>query len=149
MAATNEFSPCHYQSLSVTPIDKYIGRQIKLRRNYLKMSQDKLGQSVGLTFQQIQKYEKGLNRISVSRLWQISHALQVNILYFFENIPQDILNDCTYNECQTPPQPSPLYYSETDLKRLNAFNKINNSQITSILDRLLNTLAFPYKKENN
>ncbi len=46
MAATNEFSPCHYQSLSVTPIDKYIGRQIKLRRNYLKMSQDKLGQSV-------------------------------------------------------------------------------------------------------
>ncbi len=49
MAATNEFSPCHYQSLSVTPIDKYIGRQIKLRRNYLKMSQDKLGQSVGLT----------------------------------------------------------------------------------------------------
>ncbi|MCX4348793.1 MAG: helix-turn-helix transcriptional regulator [Alphaproteobacteria bacterium] len=149
MAATNEFSPCHYQSLSVTPIDKYIGRQIKLRRNYLKMSQDKLGQSVGLTFQQIQKYEKGLNRISVSRLWQISHALQVNILYFFENIPQDILNDCTDNECQTPPQPSPLYYSETDLKRLNAFNKINNSQIISILDRLLNTLAFPYKKENN
>lgn len=149
MAATNKFSPCHYQSLSVTPIDKYIGRQIKLRRNYLKMSQDKLGQSVGLTFQQIQKYEKGLNRISVSRLWQISHALQVNILYFFENIPQDILNDCTDNECQTPPQPSPLYYSETDLKRLNAFNKINNSQITSILDRLLNTLAFPYKKENN
>ena len=149
MAATNEFSPCHYQSLSVTPIDKCIGRQIQRRCNYLKMSQDKLGQSVGLTFQQIQKYEKGLNRISVSRLWQISHALQVNILYFFENIPQDILNDCTDNECQTPPQPSPLYYSETDLKRLNAFNKINNSQIISILDRLLNTLAFPYKKENN
>ena len=59
MAATNEFSPCHYQSLSVTPIDKCIGRQIKLRRNYLKMSQDKLGQSVGLTFQQIQKYLSG------------------------------------------------------------------------------------------
>jgi len=77
------------------------------------------------------------------------YNINIPYLYFFENIPQDILNDCTDNECQTPPQPSPLYYSETDLKRLNAFNKINNSQITSILDRLLNTLAFPYKKENN
>lgn len=77
---------------SAAAIDRHIGNRIKLRRNYLKMSQDKLGRAVGLTFQQIQKYEKGFNRISVGRLWEISRILNVPIAYFLKIFPVAAMN---------------------------------------------------------
>ncbi len=147
MAEATAPSSCRYQSLSVTPVDKHIGQRIKLRRIYLKMSQEKLGQSIGLTFQQIQKYEKGLNRINVSRLWDISQALQVDINYFFENIPQNSIDFSDKLIVSSPN--SKTCYSEKDLKLLNLFSKINNPQIMQIIDKLLNTLAFPNKKQEN
>ena len=71
------------------PVDKYVGSRVRMRRIMLGMSQEKLGEALGLTFQQIQKYETGMNRISASRLWDISDALGVSINYFFEGLEAD------------------------------------------------------------
>jgi len=66
------------------PIDVYVGSRIRLRRNILGMSQEKLGEQLGITFQQIQKYEKGTNRVGASRLQAISEILEVPVSFFFE-----------------------------------------------------------------
>lgn len=69
------------------PIDAHVGARVRLRRLLVGMSQEKLGERVGLTFQQIQKYEKGVNRIGASRLYQFSNILEVPIQFFFEDAP--------------------------------------------------------------
>jgi transcriptional regulator with XRE-family HTH domain len=69
------------------PIDKHVGSRVRMRRMMLGMSQEKLGDALGLTFQQVQKYEKGSNRIGASRLQQISLILQVPVAFFFEGAP--------------------------------------------------------------
>src|ERR1041384_4005290 len=69
------------------PTDKHVGSRVRMRRMMLNMSQEKLGDSLGLTFQQVQKYEKGTNRIGASRLQQIAHILQVPVSFFFEGAP--------------------------------------------------------------
>src|SRR5437016_14675129 len=69
------------------PIDEHVGRRVRMRRRMLAMSQGKLGDALGLTFQQVQKNEKGTNRIGASRLQQISHILQVPVAFFFEGAP--------------------------------------------------------------
>lgn len=66
------------------PVDIHVGKQVKKRRNALSMSQEKLGKALGLTFQQVQKYERGVNRIGSSRLYQLSQILDMDITYFFE-----------------------------------------------------------------
>jgi transcriptional regulator with XRE-family HTH domain len=70
------------------PIDKHVGSRVRMRRMMLSMSQEKLGDALGLTFQQVQKYEKGTNRIGASRLQQISNILQVPVAFFFEGAPE-------------------------------------------------------------
>jgi transcriptional regulator with XRE-family HTH domain len=69
------------------PIDKHVGSRVRMRRKMLCMSQEKLADGLGLTFQQVQKYEKGCNRISASRLQQISQIVQVPVPFFFEGAP--------------------------------------------------------------
>jgi transcriptional regulator with XRE-family HTH domain len=69
------------------PTDKHVGARVRMRRMMLSMSQEKLGDALGLTFQQVQKYEKGANRIGASRLQQIAHILQVPVAFFFEGAP--------------------------------------------------------------
>jgi transcriptional regulator with XRE-family HTH domain len=71
-------------------IDRHVGSRVRMRRMLIKMSQEKLGEALGLTFQQIQKYEKGLNRIGASRLQQISKALNVSPSFFFEGAPTGV-----------------------------------------------------------
>lgn len=68
------------------PIDVHVGARVRMRRMLIAMSQEKLGESLGLTFQQVQKYEKGTNRIGASRLYQIGSVLGVPIEYFFEGV---------------------------------------------------------------
>jgi transcriptional regulator with XRE-family HTH domain len=70
------------------PVDAHVGSRVRLRRMLLGMSQERLGESMGLTFQQVQKYEKGVNRIGASRLFQIARILDVPIQFFFEEAPQ-------------------------------------------------------------
>ncbi|WP_294538886.1 helix-turn-helix transcriptional regulator [uncultured Rhodoblastus sp.] len=69
------------------PIDRPVGARVRMRRMLIGMSQEKLGEALGLTFQQVQKYEKGANRISASRLQQISEALNIPLAYFFKGAP--------------------------------------------------------------
>ncbi|MGU3495242.1 helix-turn-helix domain-containing protein [Xanthobacteraceae bacterium A53D] len=69
------------------PIDKHVGSRVRMRRMMVGMSQEKLGEHLGITFQQIQKYEKGTNRIGASRLQQISTVLNVPVAFFFEGAP--------------------------------------------------------------
>ena len=70
------------------PTDKHVGSRVRMRRMMLGMSQEKLGDALSLTFQQVQKYEKGTNRIGASRLQQIAHFLQVPVAFFFEGAPE-------------------------------------------------------------
>jgi len=72
---------------SPNPIDIHVGSRVRLRRMMLGMSQEKLGENLGITFQQIQKYEKGTNRIGASRLHHIADVLTVPISFFYENAP--------------------------------------------------------------
>ena len=69
------------------PIDAHVGSRVRLRRTMMSMSQEKLGDALGITFQQIQKYEKGTNRIGASRMQQISEALNVPVSFFFQDAP--------------------------------------------------------------
>ena len=69
------------------PIDVHVGGRIRLRRNMLAMSQERLGESLGITFQQIQKYETGTNRVGASRLQAIAQILEVPVSFFFEDAP--------------------------------------------------------------
>ena len=73
-----------------SPIDIHVGSRVRLRRTLLGFSQDKLGKSLGLTFQQIQKYERGANRIGSSRLYSLSQILDVPVSFFFDDIPDEV-----------------------------------------------------------
>ncbi len=70
-----------------SPIDVHVGSRVRLRRTLLGMSQERLGEALGLTFQQVQKYERGVNRIGASRLYDLSRVLDVSISFFFDDMP--------------------------------------------------------------
>ncbi|MBP0466364.1 helix-turn-helix transcriptional regulator [Roseomonas sp. PWR1] len=73
-----------------SPIDVHVGTRVRLRRTLLGMSQEKLGEALGLTFQQIQKYERGVNRIGASRLFDLARVLDVPIGFFFDDMPPEM-----------------------------------------------------------
>src|SRR4029453_5932543 len=93
------------------PIDKHVGSRVRMRRMMLSMSQEKLGDALGLTFQQVQKYEKGTNRIGASRLQQISHILQVPGAFFFQGPPNPPAAGRT-DGINVSEAPSPAYVSD-------------------------------------
>lgn len=71
------------------PVDRHVGLHIRMRRKALGISQEKLADSLGLTFQQVQKYERGANRVSASKLWEIARALKTNVAYFYEGLEDE------------------------------------------------------------
>jgi transcriptional regulator with XRE-family HTH domain len=73
-----------------SPIDVHVGARIRLRRTLLGMSQERLGEALGLTFQQVQKYERGVNRVGASRLFDLSRVLDVPISFFFDDMPDSL-----------------------------------------------------------
>jgi len=87
IASNGDVEECVMAKKAPNPIDKHVGSRVRMRRMMLSMSQEKLGDALDLTFQQVQKYEKGTNRIGASRLQQISHILQVPVAFFFEGAP--------------------------------------------------------------
>jgi transcriptional regulator with XRE-family HTH domain len=72
------------------PVDIHVGARVRLRRTLLGMSQERLGDALGLTFQQVQKYERGANRIGASRLFDLARALQVPVGFFFDDLPDGV-----------------------------------------------------------
>lgn len=87
---------------SASPVDTHVGTRIRLRRQILKMSQEKLGSELGVTFQQVQKYERGANRVGASRLWALSRVLEVPIGFFFEGLSGPVFEDSFSEDDQTP-----------------------------------------------
>jgi len=83
----DELEPEDRGSRRANPVDVHVGSRVRLRRMLLGMSQEKLGEHLGLTFQQIQKYEKGINRIGASRLFDLAKVLGVPVQFFYEELP--------------------------------------------------------------
>ena len=104
-------------------VDVHVGNRLKLRRTMVGMSQDKLGQMVGLTFQQIQKYEKGANRVGASRLYQFATLLDVPPAYFFDGLEgQPVTSrDGRQLEAAVPPDSPMTSFSREDVELLRAF----------------------------
>ena len=123
------------------PIDKYVGSRVRMRRMMLSMSQEKLGDSLGLTFQQVQKYEKGTNRIGASRLQQISTILQVPVSFFFEGAP-----DLTTPTAANGDAPSPAYVADflatsDGLALTKAFMRIKDPKLRRSIVDLVQQIA--------
>jgi transcriptional regulator with XRE-family HTH domain len=85
------------------PIDAQVGNRLRLRRMMIGMSQERLGELLGLTFQQVQKYEKGVNRIGAGRLFEIARILGVPIFYFYESVSEKLANAPGFAETESPP----------------------------------------------
>jgi transcriptional regulator with XRE-family HTH domain len=124
------------------PIDKHVGSRVRMRRMMLSMSQEKLGDALGLTFQQVQKYEKGTNRIGASRLQQIAHILQVPVSFFFEGAP----SVGAHHPSGVGEAPSPAYVSDflatsDGLTLTKAFMRIRSSKLRRRIVDLVEQIA--------
>lgn len=78
---------------SPNPVDRHVGLRIRLRRKELGVSQERLADAIGLTFQQVQKYERAANRVSASKLWEMARSLKVPITYFFDGLGDPSLGE--------------------------------------------------------
>ncbi len=127
---------------SPNPTDKHVGARVRMRRMMLGMSQEKLGDALGLTFQQVQKYEKGANRIGASRLQQISQILQVTVAFFFEGAP----NAPGFPPSGLAEAPSPAYVADflatsDGLALTKAFMGIKNAKLRRRIVDLVEQIA--------
>ena len=147
-AAKVKLAPAHTLSRrgeGPNPIDIHVGARLRLRRTLLGLSQEKLGEAVGITFQQLQKYERGSNRISASRLFNLSQVLDVPVSYFFE--------DLSLSERQKPiatmaesPLPTETEEFETMARRetlelVRAYYRIDDSAVRKRTFDLLKALG--------
>ena len=123
------------------PVDKYVGSRIRMRRIMLGMSQEKLGESLGLTFQQIQKYEKGTNRVGASRLQQISEILQVPVSFLFEGGPGGVISANGMSEAPSPAYVSDFLATSEGLALTRAFTRINDSKLRRSIVDLVEQIA--------
>ena len=117
------------------PIDKYVGSRIRMRRIMLGMRQEKLGDALSLTFQQVQKYEKGTNRVGASRLQQISEVLQTPVAFFFEGSPGANLGPDGFAETSSPAYVADFLATSEGLALTRAFTRIPDAKLRrSIVD---------------
>src|SRR5208283_2129221 len=126
------------------PIDKHVGSRVRMRRMMLGMSQEKLGNSLSLTFQQVQKYEKGTNRIGASRLQQISHILQVPVSFFFEGAPNvggPLARGEGMREAPSPAYISDFLATSDGLALTKAFMRISDSKLRRRIVDLVEQIA--------
>jgi transcriptional regulator with XRE-family HTH domain len=123
------------------PIDAQVGNRVRLRRMLVGMSQEKLGEMLGLTFQQVQKYEKGVNRIGAGRLYQVANILGVPISYFYEDVserePDGLL---PANDHATPPVME-LLSSNEGLQLALAFMRIREAKVRKRVLELVKSLS--------
>ena len=117
------------------PIDVHVGGRVRLRRTLLGLSQEKLGEAIGLTFQQVQKYERGANRIGASRLFDLSRVLDVPVGYFFDDMSDDVAARSPRQirgmvEEPEAYEPDPMAKRET-LELVRAYYKIRDPRVRS------------------
>jgi transcriptional regulator with XRE-family HTH domain len=122
------------------PIDIHVGSRVRLRRQLLKMSQEKLGEELGVTFQQVQKYERGANRVGASRLYRLSRVLDVPVQYFFEGMGEKSAVTGMAEDDQTP-----IVYdfiqSSDGVALAEAFSRIRDIKVRRRILELVRTLA--------
>jgi transcriptional regulator with XRE-family HTH domain len=117
-------------------VDKHVGSRLRMRRKMMAMSQEKLGEALGLTFQQVQKYEGGANRISASRLQHLSQILQVTVPFFFEGAPG------TAARLVEPPSYVNEFLASSDgLVLAKAFTRIGDAKLRRLIVRLVEDCA--------
>jgi transcriptional regulator with XRE-family HTH domain len=126
---------------SPNPIDKHVGSRVRMRRMMIGMSQEKLGENLGITFQQIQKYEKGTNRIGASRLQNISNVLGVPVAFFFEGAPNVGGANAGFAEDASPAYVSDFLATTEGLALTRAFLKIADSKVRRRIVDLVEALA--------
>lgn len=123
------------------PVDVHVGSRVRLRRTLLGMSQEKLGEAIGLTFQQVQKYERGANRIGASRLFDLSRVLDVPVSFFFDDMPLD--DQPASNGAGTAPEagePDPMAKRET-LELVRAYYRITDPGVRKRIFELTKAVA--------
>jgi transcriptional regulator with XRE-family HTH domain len=123
------------------PTDKHVGSRVRMRRMMLAMSQEKLGDALGLTFQQVQKYEKGTNRIGASRLQQISHILQVPVEFFFEGAPSLGPQANGMGEAPSPSYVADFLATSDGLALTKAFMRIKEPKLRRRIVDLVQQIA--------
>ena len=126
---------------SPNPVDRHVGSRVRMRRMLVGMSQEKLGEALGITFQQIQKYEKGTNRIGASRLHQIARVLSVAVDYFYEGAPQ--IEGPTGGFAEAPPSGyvSDFLTTSEGLELIKAFIEIKDPKVRRKLVDLAKALG--------
>ncbi|MCE2509455.1 MAG: helix-turn-helix domain-containing protein [Alphaproteobacteria bacterium] len=126
------------------PVDIHVGSRVRLRRTLLGMSQEKLAQAIGLTFQQIQKYERGANRIGASRLHELSQVLDVPVSFFFDDMTYassgDAVAGALHEETPPPFEGDPLTKRET-LRLVRAYYRIKSPALRKRIFDLTQSLA--------
>jgi transcriptional regulator with XRE-family HTH domain len=128
------------------PVDVHVGSRVRLRRTLLGLSQEKLGEAVGLTFQQIQKYERGANRIGASRLFEFSRILDVPVSFFFDDMSEKVKGrdvGVSFGLADQPVgalEPDPLTRRET-LELVRAYYRISDPTIRKRLFELTKSLG--------
>jgi transcriptional regulator with XRE-family HTH domain len=125
------------------PTDKHVGARVRMRRMMLSMSQEKLGDALGLTFQQVQKYEKGANRIGASRLQQIAQILQVPVSFFFEGAPSapGLAHLEGMSEAPSPAYVSDFLATSDGLALTKAFMNIKSAKLRRRIVDLVEQMA--------
>ena len=129
---------------AINPIDKHVGSRLRMRRLMLDMSQTDIADALGLTFQQVQKYEKGSNRISASRLQHLSQILQVPVPFFFEGAPA--ATGIPQSAERTDDAPSPSYVTDflatsDGLDLVKAFMCIEDAKLRRAIVRLVEEIT--------
>src|SRR3984957_1652774 len=122
------------------PTDKYVGSRVRMRRMMLGMSQEKLADALGLTFQQIQKYEKGTNRISASRLQAISQILDAPVHFFFDGAPQSGTGPpggAEFGEAPSPAYVTDFLTTSDGLALVKAFVRIKDAGLRRSIVRMV------------
>lgn len=119
-------------------IDQYVGKRVRLRRKMLNMSQSKLADAIGLTFQQVQKYENGLNRMGASRLMQIAGVLEVPVTYFFEGAPGE---PKISRSAPSPDFVTQFLANADGLALTRAFTRLRGAKIKRSIVHLVQNLA--------
>ncbi len=124
------------------PVDVHVGKRVRLRRTLLGLSQEKLGIALGLTFQQVQKYERGVNRIGSSLLYHLSQILDVPVSFFFDEMPalEEGAAPGMREEPAKPFEPDPLVKRET-LELVRAYYRITDPAARKRLFELTKAIA--------
>lgn len=123
------------------PIDVHVGGRVRLRRMLLGMSQEKLGERLGLTFQQIQKYEKGVNRIGASRLFDMARVLGVPIQFFYDEVPNGDSTEATGMADVSTEYVPDLITTREGFELNKAFARIPDARVRRAVVELVRSLA--------